>query len=66
MQGTSATTSDAEIARNPISLEGCGGMAPLSLSLLLANGPRIDSSSLREIGAIALATNVTVFMNRGT
>ena len=50
----------------PTRPEGCGGMAPLSLSLLLANEPGIDSSSLREIGAIALATNVTVFMNRGT
>jgi hypothetical protein len=64
--GTSLTTSDTEIARNPISLEGGGGTASISLSLLLHDARCIASSSLRELDAVALATNVMVFMGRDT
>jgi len=64
--GTSATTRDTEIARNPFSPKGGGGTASISLSLLLRDATDIASSSLRELDAVALATNVTVFMKRGT
>ena len=40
--------------------------AAISLSLLLHDVADIASSSLRELDAVALATNVTVFMERGT
>ena len=50
----------------PISPKGDGGTAPISLSLLLPDAQDIASSSLRELDAVALATNVTVFMERGT
>jgi len=36
------------------------------LSLLLHDVTDIASSSLRELDTVALATNVTVFMERGT
>jgi len=55
--GTSATTS---------SPKGGGGTASISLSLLLHDVTDIASSSLRELDAVALATNVTVFMERDT
>jgi len=35
MSGTSTTTRDREIARNPFSPKGAGGTASISLSLLL-------------------------------
>ncbi len=38
--GTSATTSDTEVARNPISPKGDGGTASISLSLLLRDAHR--------------------------
>ena len=50
----------------PISPKGGSGTAPISLSLLLSDAQDIASSSLRELAAVALATNVTVFMERGT
>ena len=50
----------------PISPKGGSGTAPVSLSLLLHDVTDIASSSLRELDAVALATNVTVFMKRGT
>ena len=49
-----------------ISPKGGGGTAMISLSLLLPDAQDIASSSLRELDAVALATNVTVFMERGT
>jgi len=58
-----------EIQRSPatpISPRGGGGTASISLSLLLHDDVDIASSSLRELDAVALATNVTVFMERGT
>jgi hypothetical protein len=50
----------------PVSPEGGGGTPPISLSLLLPDAHDISSSSLRELDAVALATNVTVFMKRDT
>ena len=50
----------------PISPKGGGGTASISLSLLFHDVTDIASSSLRELDAVALATNVTVFMGRGT
>ncbi len=50
----------------PISPKGGGGTVAISLSLLLHDITGIASSSLRELDAVALATNVTVFMDRDT
>ena len=58
-----------ETQRSPatlISPKGGGGTASISLSLLLRDAHDIASSSLRELDAVALATNVTVFMERDT
>jgi hypothetical protein len=64
--GTSAMTSDEEITRNPHQPEGWRRNGIDSLSLLLRDVHDIASSSLRELEAVALATNVTVFMKRDT
>jgi len=69
--GTSATTSDPQAGapRSPatlISPKGDGGTASISLSLLLHDVTDIASSLLRELDAVALATNVTVFMEGDT
>ncbi len=50
----------------PVSPKGGGGTASISLSLLLHDLTDIASSSLRELDAVALATNVMVFMGRDT
>ena len=50
----------------PISPKGGGGTASISLSLLLRDAPDIASSSLRELDAVALTTNVAIFYERGT
>jgi len=50
----------------PISPKGDGGTASISLSLLLRDAHDIASSLLRELDAVALATNVNVLMERGT
>ncbi len=50
----------------PISPNGGGGTASISLSLLLHDVSDIASLSLRELDAVALATNVMVFMGRDT
>ncbi len=49
-----------------ISPKGGGGTASISLSLLLHDVSDIASLSLRELDAVALATNVIVSMKRGT
>jgi len=49
-----------------ISPKGGGGTASTSLSLLLHDVTDIASLSLRELDAVALATNATVSMKRGT
>ena len=50
---------DTEIARNPFSPKGGGGTASIPLSLLLRDAHR-------HRVAVALDTNVTVFVKRGT
>ncbi len=58
-----------ETQRSPatsISPKGGGGTASIPLSLLLRDAHDIASSLLRELDAVALATNVTVFMERNT
>jgi len=69
--GTSATTSDPQagaprLPATPISPKGGGGTASISLSLLLHDVTDIASSSLRELDAVALATNVMVFIGLDT
>ncbi len=49
-----------------ISQKGGSGTASTSLSLLLRDAHDIASSLLREFDAVALATNVTIFMERDT
>jgi len=49
-----------------ISPKGGGGTASISLSLFLHAVTDIASSSLRELDAVALATNSTISMKRGT
>ncbi len=63
---TSATTSDTEIVRN---LHQPEGWRRDGIDFFVAPPPRCHynaSSSLRELDAVALATNVTIFMERGT
>ncbi len=50
----------------PISPKGGGGTASISLSLLLHDVTDIALSSLRELDAVAIATNDMVFMGRDT
>jgi hypothetical protein len=50
----------------PISPKGGGGTASISLSLFLHDVTDIASSSLRELDAVALATNSTISIKRGT
>jgi len=64
--GTSATTSDAEVARYPHQPEG---WRLDGVDFFVAPPPRctdIASSSLRELDAVALATNVMIFLGRDT
>ena len=49
-----------------ISPKGGGGTASISLSLLLHDVTDIASSSLRELNAVARATNIIVFMEGDT
>ncbi len=51
--GTSATTRDKEIARNPHPPEGLGRDGPISLLLL-------------DLGSVALPTNIIEFMKVST
>ncbi len=62
----SATTSDKEFGRNPIGPKGCGGTAPLPLSLLLANAHTLTRRRFAKIGAVALATIAMLFRKRAT
>ncbi len=66
MSGTSTTTRDKEIARNPHPPEGLGRDGPISLLLLLADVPDIDSSSRLDLGSVALPTNAIVFIKVST
>ena len=70
MQGHRRRRATQRSPATPISPKGGGGTASISLSLLLQGNswdcPRILLSSLRELDAVALATNVTVFMEGDT
>ena len=66
MQGHRRQRATQRSPATPISPKGGGGTASISLSLLLRDAPDIASPSLRELDAVALATNVTVFMERDT
>ena len=49
-----------------INPKGGGGTVSIFLSLLLHDVTDIASSSLRELDAVARATNITIFMERDT
>jgi len=66
MQGHRRRRATQRSPATSISPKGGGGTAAISLSLLLHDVTDIASSSLRELDAVALATNVTVFMERDT
>ncbi len=66
MQGHRRRRATQRSPATPISPKGGGGTASISLLLLLRDAPDIASSSLRELDAVALATNATVSMKRGT
>ena len=66
MQGHRRRRATQRSPATPISPKGGGGTASISLSLLLHDVTDIASSSLRELDAVALATNVMVFMGRDT
>ena len=66
MQGHRRRRATQRPPATPISPKGGGGTASISLSLLLHDVTDIASSSLRELDAVALATNVIVFLGRDT
>ena len=66
MQGHRRRRATQRSPATPISPKGGGGTASIPLSLLLHDVTDIASSSLRELDAVALPINITVFMERGT
>jgi len=66
MQGHRRRRATQRPPATPISPKGGGGTASISLSLLLHDVTDIASSPLRELDAVALATNVIVFLGRDT
>ncbi len=66
MQGHRRRRATQRSPATPISPKGGGGTASISLSLLLHDVTDIASLSLRELDAVALATNATASMKRGT
>ncbi len=66
MQGDRRRRASQRSPATPISPKGGGGTASISLSLLLHDVTDIASLSLRALDAVALATKVTVFMERDT
>ncbi len=66
MQGHRPRRATQKSPATPISPKGGSGTASISLSLLLHDVIDIASSSLRELDAVALASNDTVFMKRDT
>ena len=66
MQGHRRRRATQRSPATPISPKGGGGTASISLSFLLRDAPDIASSSLRKLDAVALATNVMVFLGRDT
>ena len=63
MQGHRRRRATQRSPATPFSPKGGGGTASISLSLLLRDAPDIASSSLRELDALALTTNVAISMN---
>ncbi len=66
MQGHRRRRATQRSPATPISPKGGGGTASIFLSLLLHDITDIASSSLRELDAVALVTNSTISMKRGT
>ncbi len=66
MQGHRRRRATQRLPATPISPKGGGGTASIPLSLLLRDAHDIASSLLRELDAVALATNVIVFLGRDT
>ncbi len=66
MQGHRRRRATQRSPATPISPMGGGGTASISLSLLLRDAHDIALSLLRELNAVALATNVMVFLGRDT
>ena len=66
MQGHRRRRATQRSPATPISPKGGGGTASISLSLLLYDVTDIASSLLRELDAVALVTNVMVFLGRDT
>ncbi len=66
MQGHRRRRGTQRLPATPISPEGGGGTASISLSLLLRDAHDIASSLLRKLDAVALATNILVFLRRDT
>jgi len=66
MQGHRRRRATQRSPATSISPKGGGGTASIPLSLLLRDAPDITSSLLRELNAVALATNVTVCLGRDT
>ncbi len=66
MQGHRRRRATQRSSAIPISPKGGGGTASIPLSLLLRDAHDIASSLLRELDAVALATNVMVFLGRDT
>ncbi len=65
MQGHRRRRGTQRSPATPISPKG-GGTASISLSFLLRDAHDIASSSLRELDAVALATNIIVFIEGDT
>ncbi len=66
MQGHRRRRATQRSPTTPISPKGGGGTASISLSLLLHDVTDMAAAALRELDAVALATNVTVVMERDT
>ena len=66
MQGHRRRRGTQRLSATPISPEGGGGRASISLSLLLHDAHDIASSVLRELDAVVLATNIKLFLGRDT
>ena len=66
MQGHRRRRATQRSPATPISPKGGGATASISLSLLLHDVTDIASSLLRELDAVALVTNSTISMKRGT
>ncbi len=66
MQGHRRRRATQRSPATPISPRGGGGTASISLSLLLRDAHDIASSLLRKLDAVAIATNVMVFLGRDT